>query len=218
MVWEDVESYGITDDSPLTYPLIKDKLIAINVSLIKDAWRKKEPIDMCYSYDHDIDIECVKESVTINGITITSDVVMYTADLPHLVPEIGWADISYFGTQAMKQGMMRKGISGFMSSDGAVWTANYPVYTVVGDTAIIKNMPTQGFSKGTLVAIREDPTSLSSWDSNDESEFPTPSPYKLIMLTRNEILKSLGRPDLVTDAQRQFNAPQQKQETRNEEN
>ncbi len=211
-IWEEIESYGITDDSPLTYSLIKDKVIAVNNTIIKDTWRKKLPIDMCYSIDPAIEIECFKDSVTVEGITFTALTPMHRAELPALVPEIDWSDISYFGKQGLGKGMTRKTLDGFLAAEGNVWTAKDAVYTIIGNQAIIKNMPTKGFTMGTLVAVREDPTSISTWDSDDQQDFPTPSVLKLEMLTKIEVLKALGRPDLISDAQRQLNVQPQKQE------
>ena len=211
-IWEEVESYGITDDSPLTYPLIKDKVISVNNTIIKDTWRKKLPIDMCYSIDPSVEVTCFKDSVVVGGITFTSRRPMYKATLPAFVPEIDWDDISYFGMQGLAGGMTRRTLYGYMASEGNVWTADYPIYTIIGNEAIMKNLPTKGFTLATLVSIREDPTTISTWDSNDEQDFPTPSLLKLQMLTKIEILKSLGRPDLITDAQRQLSQQPQRQE------
>ena len=123
-------------------------------------------------------------------------------DLPPLIKDIGWKNIRYLGVAMLEKGLTRKTIEGFMSNVGNRFSSDYPIYTIIGDKAIVKNGPTKGFTFATIVGVLTDVTQADDWPANDEEEFPTPSVVKLKMLMKKNIMAGKTRPDLIHDAQR----------------
>ena len=173
-------------------------------------WRNKLSLDSCYWTCPCIEVECYRDSCTIDGITIESNYPIYKATLPQLIKEVGWDDIAYFGLNGFSSSLKRTSFNGFMHSNGSVWTKDKPLYMVIGNSAIIKNIPTSGFSIATIVALYEDVTQACNWNEDDMMDFPCTSLEKLSLLVKKNISFS-GRPDLIHDSQIAVNQPQQKQ-------
>ena len=91
-----------------------------------------------------------------------------------------------------------------MSSDGARFTSKNPIYTVIGDSAVIKGLPL-GMSRALLVAILLDPTQACDWD--DDHDFPTPSVNSIHIMVKQDIMSTQGVPDLINDAQIALSQP-----------
>lgn len=216
-IWEELDGFNITDDSLYDYEYLKDKVISANSSLVKDTWRNKLSLDTSYWTCPCIEVECYKDSCTINGITITSNYPIYRATLPQLIKEVGWDDIAYFGMNGFSGSIKRVTFEGFRNQSGNVWTKSSPAFMVIGSDAIIKNIPTKGFSMATIVALYEDVTQACNWSEDDMMDFPCPSLEKLSLIVKKNISFS-GRPDLIHDSQIALNQQlKQEKEKRDEE-
>lgn len=208
-IWEELEGLNITDDSLIDYEYLKDKIISWNNTLITDAVRNKEPLTGFYQVMTCLEVTCHKGSCVLNGFTFTDSEPYYLVEMPPLahIPE----PIQFFGSGMMTGGIGIVGNALFQNSDGNRFTATSPRATLVGDTIILKNLPTLAFSLATAIVILSDPTQACNWSEYDNSEFPTPSTAKLIMLVKKDILSTLGRPDLVHDSQVAIGQPRQRQ-------
>ena len=198
-IHEELTGFEINDDSKYDYDYIKDKLIGFNVSLIREAWEKKNNLE---PYMRMVDcIRIVRAGIecTINGITFDKKHgCLYTAEVNHLI-DTGFENISYFGSPGLTGQFSRKNMIGFLMANSHPYPKN-TVFTVIGDTIILKNLPDTGTRIGTIVGLFEDVTKCCNWPSNDEAEFPTPSIQKLTYLVKRDIMAQ-GPRDLVHDAQ-----------------
>lgn len=211
-VWEELEGLNITDDTLLDYDYLKDKFIAFHPTLVKEAYDQRLPLDGFYQSISCVEITCEKGSCTIDGIVFPVNKAYFKAILPSLVKTIGSNSIRYFGVDGLSKGLTRVSLDGYRLSDHARFTSSEAIYCLVGDTAIIKNLPTMGMSLATLVGILSDPTKACDWPVGDAQEFPTPSAAKIMYLVKRDILTSVGRPDLVNDSQIALGGGQKKQQ------
>jgi hypothetical protein len=142
---------------------------------------------------------------------------LYMADIPSVVRNMGWDAIRYFGPGDFSKSITRVSFDGFVQSQYARWTGHTAKFALVGDTTLIRNPPTEGFSLVTMVAVLTDPTQACNWPTNDEKDFPTVSPAKLMLVVKNDFLKTAGRADLINDSQIQLNqkppAPEPQQQS-----
>lgn len=207
-VWEELEGLHITDDTKFTYDFIKDKLIVWNNTLINETHNAKLLLDGFYMIMNGNEVEKVDDTQVLDGITFTKDAGYWRVTPPKLVNTVGWNEIIYFGTTDLNMNFMRRSINGLKYHDYSRWHISTPSYARAGDTIVLRSIPTTGFKFATLVGIPVDPTSVSGWSATDEQEFPTPSPAKLMMLVKKDILSTLGRPDVINDAQDKVNIQQ----------
>ena len=215
---EDLERYGITDDSVLDYELMKDKVIAFNQSLMKDYIQSQETsLEPFFQTIDCIDIECHHDTCNIGGITFVDPTTYYLVSFPVLFKTIGFKNIRYFGVEGFDKRISRVSMDGFLRSNGSKWTRHNAIYTVIGNTAILKNVPS-GMAKGKLVALLDNPTTACNWPEDDEAEFPTPSVFKLMLVVKKDV-GWLPAPDMQHDAQRAISQqqPSQRQSRDNQE-
>lgn len=210
-VWEELEGLHITDDTKFTYDFIKDKLIIWNNTLVSEAYNAKMPLDGFYMIMNGNVVEKVDDTQVIDGITFTKDTGYWMTTPPKLVNTIGWNEISYFGTTDLKNNFVRRSVNGLKSHDYARWNIHTTAYARAGETIVMQSIPHTGFKLATLIGVPVDPTSVVGWDADDEQEFPTPSPAKLMMLVKKDILSTIGKSDVINDAQDKINTPQQQE-------
>jgi len=210
-IWEELESLNINDDTLLEYDFLKDKVIAWNNTLISEAYNSKMPLDAYYQIVPCIEVTCERGSCSINGIPFVANEIYYKAEMPGLNNVVD-EPIRYFGLNGFEKPISNVSFAGYAVSDGRRFTAREAMFARLGDTIIVKNIPTTGFGIGTVVALLNDPTDACNWDADDESDFPTPSVAKLVMLVEKDILSTRGHPDLIHDSQIAAGQPQQKQQ------
>jgi hypothetical protein len=202
IIWqiiEDIERYTITDDSVLDYELIRDKVIEIHQSLMKEYVNSENAsLEGYYQTMDCIQLDCKHDHCNIGGIVFIDPTTYYTAIFPPLIKTINYKNTRYFGAHGFAKEITRISLPGFISSDAARWTKHDPVYTMVGDIPVIKNLP-PGMATAKLIAILNDPTQACDW--TDDDEFPTPSVYKLQLMVKRDI-GAIAAPDLLHDAQR----------------
>jgi len=211
-IWEKVEGFVITDDTRFEYSYIKHKVIQWNQSLIREHYDNKMPLDGFYQTIACNEVECMKGTCVIDGVTFTDDTIYYTIELPSLHKGIGYSNIAYLGLNGYDGKIDRVSILELMYS--GEWTAGRARYTIVGDKAVTKKIPTTGFKSALLVGILNDPTAADGW--TDDDEFPTPSAAKLELLVVKDIMSS-GMPDLRHDAQIALQQQTQQRQQPNEE-
>lgn len=212
-IWEELEGLHITDDTKFTYDFIKDKLIVWNNTLVGEAYNAKIPLDGFYMIMNGNVVTKVDDTQVIDGITFTKDTGYWTTTPPKLINTVGWNEIIYFGATDLHKNFIRRSINGLLSHDYSRWNIDTPAYARAGDTIVIQSIPNTGFKFASIVGIPIDPTSVTGWDTDDEQDFPTPSPAKLMMLVKKDILSTLGKADVINDAQDKVNV-QQSQENK----
>jgi len=198
-VKEELSHYKLTDDFPITDEYLADKADDVRASLIREAYKNKKIDEKYYQQMCCIEIECAKPGCDVNGVNIPMDYVVWYADLPTLVQDIGWDDIKYFGLMGFIQDFDRKSMGNWINIEGNVWTGLKPAYTIIGNRAYFKNLPTSGITFLCLVAILYKPTTACNYQVDDE--YPVPSDMTLQMLMKKDILSTgfIPLPDKIHD-------------------
>ena len=197
---EAVYNHAIPDDANIENEFIIGKINDINASLVREYSDSGRNLDGFYQKVCCIEIECEKQTCTLDGKVIDSGDVIWKTNLPALHKGIGEKSIKYLGNKDLSVEYTRMSFEGFKSSGGRVWTSTKPLYTVINDEAILKNIPESGAKFLCMIAILADPTSACNWE-NDTSMYPTPSPQKLELVVVQSILGSLGiRKDEIQDS------------------
>lgn len=188
---ESIYNYHITDEADIIDDIIKAKIIDINTVLMKQYFTEKFLLDGFYQRIPCIEIECEKESCVNNGITLFSGNLLWKAKLPNLNHVIGDLNIRYLGLGDLKNEFVRMSLDGFRSVKGRLWTGYKTYYTIIGEYAYFNGLPTSGIKYITLIGILVNPTTACNW-SDDISIFPTPDPYKLELLVKQDLLSTKG--------------------------
>lgn len=210
---EELNDYGITDDNVLDYEYIRDKILVANKSLFDRYVKEGGNLDGFYQEVNCLEFECKQHQCTINGIIFKDDHFFLITDLPPLVKTIGYSSIRYLGIHGYQGDIDRVSLDMFLNMDGARWTKDVGVYTVIGDKAVLRNIPKM-MQTGLLIGILSDPTKACDW--TDDNEFPTPSEFNLLLLVKKDITSLHPvAPDLISDAQRAMGGSN-KQQRRND--
>lgn len=188
-VKEELSQYKLSDDFPIDPEYLIDKANDVRATLIRDEFRNGNVNGKFYMKICCLDIICEKEGCTINGKFYNSGSLLWTMKLPALVSGIGWFDISYLGSDGFEDNFKRYNLQGWMNLEGNIMTGTKPAYTIVGDTAYFKNLPTQGIAKVCMVGVPYNPVSICNY-KKDTDEYPVPSDTTLQMLMKKDILST----------------------------
>ena len=217
---EELSNYRPTDDFYIDPLYLKDKAVVINCSLVKEEFGATGKVnEQFYQKIPCLNIECLGVDCIVGGLVIHEDLPIHKAPIPALMPFIGDKDIIYLGTSNMKNNFRRVTMGGFPFNEFYHFTKRRPVYTMVGNEVFLKDLPTSSMKILYMVCILADPRNAPGWD-DDVNIFPTPSPFKLEMLIKQDIFKSYGvMPDVSDNAQRamQQQSPVQAQQQNQEE-
>ena len=137
---EDLEKYGVTQSSVLDRELIEDKIVSARLADFDKFITKLLPLEGFYQTVNNISIDCHKDTRTIGNLTFTDKTTYYHAELPPLVSNIGWKNIKYFGVHGYEKNLNRLELSYFVTRNGARYTAEEPIYTIIGNELIAKNL------------------------------------------------------------------------------
>ena len=208
----ELSGFGYTDDNPLDYEYMKDCLVIANKTVLDDFCRSGLTLDGFYQRITCIRLVCDETSCVIDGIIFQSGMYSHIASLPPLVKTIGMKNISFLGVDGFDKEITRVSLDEFLSMDNARHTKNEPVYVIIGDVAIFKNIP-KGLSLLLLVAILSDCTQACDWPEDDSAEFPTPSEYKIKLIVKKDIASTFPpQADLIDDAQGALGQPKRQQQ------
>lgn len=188
-----------SDDNKIEEEWVISKMNDIRAVLLRDFYNQYGYLpDEAYQLVCCIEIACKK--VTCNGVTLPD--VTYYSELPDLLTGVDRASIKYLGLANFEKDFDRLPLSGWMNSDGSLWTSNEPVYTIVEDEAWYKNLPTPDIKYLCMVAAFAGPTSVCDTSLNDPYPLPDDLVHKLELLTIKQILSTLPIPaDEIQDSQ-----------------
>ena len=132
-------------------------------------------------------------------LQVESETLQYYVELP----DIDWYGVEdpivFFGSDGLKERYSYKSINGFENSDYETYISGKPIYTVVGNEAWLKNLPTSSQTKVCIVAVLASPGNKC----NPDDIFPAPRAFifELELLVKRDILSSWGiNPDLINNA------------------
>ena len=197
-VKEELAQYKLSDDFPIEREYLVDKANDCRAALIRDAYTAGKIEGGYYQQMCCIEVLCADVGCEINGVTIPSGQVVWYADLPALVQDIGELNIKYFGLMGFVGNFIRRSWENWLNIEGNVWTSTKPSYTLIGSRAYFKNLPTTGLKFLCLVAILYNPVDSCNYDEN--TEYPVPSDLTLQTLMCKDILsKWVSFPDPKND-------------------
>ncbi len=213
-VLEIITGFNFTDDSEFSIKQVEEVMLGMNATLVREAFTNKQISQSLYVTDELLSVEKIIKSVVIDGVPIASKAKLCKVDLKALVQGIGWKDVIYFGTPDLSADYTRKSFRGLVDSrEGTVWPLGKPYYALLGNTAYLETVAYISSRFVTVEGIWRDPREASGY--SETMEFPTPSEYKLQMLTIKHLF--IGKnvpPDLINNAQRQVTSPQQARQPR----
>lgn len=184
-ILESINSHLISDDHDIALEFVADKVNDINIRLLEEQAKQGMSLDPFYKKTCCIEIKCERTSCVIDGKTVESGDVVWYSEIPSLNQKIGWKNISFLGPSNLSNGYHRVPVTGFVSGAKLDW-AQKPIYTVTGNKIYYLNLPESGTKFICMVGIFSNPTNLC--DFNEEDPYPTPDPYKLEMLVKQDIL------------------------------
>ena len=202
-VWEQISNFNITDDSPYPYEWIEDTVVATNASLMRQYYDARKLNDELLLTQANVPIEPVENDVTIQGLTIKAKYGFCKADVPPLLTGVENKLLSYVGPPDYSTSYTRRKIYELMNDKGITWKLPNPTYAVVGNQLYFKKSPKLG-NVVSVTGYFRDPREVNTFDKETDP-FPTPSEFKLEMLTLQQVMQSLNIPmDLLNDAQREY--------------
>lgn len=179
---------------------IADKIHSIRESLIREEYDQRRYVDdKYYQFSNCIEVVCVKNTCVLGGITITTPFTLWTATVGKLMSGIAFNDIKYLGTGDFSNPFQRLPFESFALHEGSgIWTSDMPSYTLVGETALFKNVdPKTRLLFGVL--LMSNPIDACSYSV--EQAYPVPSEYKLELLVKKDLLQTWNIPtDILNDA------------------
>jgi hypothetical protein len=186
---EELSGYIITDDTLYDDEYIKDKIMSAREAIIKDLYRNKLLNESYYQRLCCLEVNCVEAACNFEGTPIYSGDSYNVIEIPSLIKGVGWDNIINLGTTDLNIKLQRVTFDGFMSSDGALYTSTYPIYTIVDNKALLKNIPL-GTKFLCGIMLLYDPTEACNWEDN--KDYPIDDSYKLEMLVKKDILSVMG--------------------------
>lgn len=206
-ILEIISGYNITDDNEFSIKQIEEVMLGMNATLIREAYNNKKLSQSLYLVDEPIEIEKVSTIMEVEGVGVKTINKFCIASLKALVQGVGWDDVIYFGPTDYSKNYSRKSLRALINDSGSIWKLANPSYALSSNKAYLKR---EGISMPRYIAVQglwRDPREVSGY--SEDMEFPTPSEYKIQILTIQHML--IGKnipPDLISDAQRQVTMPE----------
>lgn len=183
-VIEFVSGFNVTDDSPYDEVLIGKKVDDVRATLIQQEYTQLRRINDLFFQQMDAVI--LKEGIDPKD---ESPIQSFFVEFQELLPSVGWANIKYLGTKTMREKYNRRSIDGFSVGENRRWSSGEVDYFVVGpNRAFIRNEKTT--TDITIIGLFKSPTEVPgmTWDSI----YPTPDPFRLEMIVKQDILSGIG--------------------------
>jgi len=206
IIWSIIEfmsGFKVTDDNPLDPKLVGDKVNDVRITLIKQQLNQQRGIDDNFYQLCDVGIDK-------RDIDKETDLKQFFVKFPEIISGVGWDNIKYFGKKNMSENYNRRSMDGFGAASGRLWSRKLADYTLTSSMeALIRG---EEIAKDiVMLAIFKNPMSLPGMTADDV--YPTPDPYRLEMIVKQDIASGLGIPaDETNDARHnheQFTGQQQ---------
>ena len=176
--------FQVTDDNPLEPQLIADKVDDVRATLIKQEYVQHRKIDD--TYFQRVPVEIVEDDISSDA-----NLVEFKVNFPPVMSNLFWDNIKYLGKKTMKEGYNRRTTNEYSVGNHRRWTHNFVDYTLIGaDTALIRNEKVAKDIK--IIAIFKSPSKVPGFDW--DKPYPTPDPFKLEMIVKQDIYPSLRIP------------------------
>jgi len=194
-------NFEVTDDIEFPIPWIEDGLISVHNSLMREAYHNNILGPELLQLHKNVDVEPVSEDVTIEGVSFAIKSELCQAEIPELVSGIGQKYLDYVGTVDLANPFSYKTIRTLINDSGTLYKLPVPNYAVLGNKILLTKKDMVGKKIISVIGYFRDPRDVNTYDP--EAAFPTPSEFKLEMLTLKHIFSAKGvPPDIINDAQR----------------
>lgn len=191
-VKEAVTNFHITDDFRIEDEYLIHLANTIRSSLIDEEFKSRKLSDEYYQRYCCLEVECVKESCVLDGLTVSSENVLYYADVPSLKKGIGWDNIKMLTAEDVI--FSRLNFMSFKMQDNRQYGLSMPTFTLIGNRVYLRHLPTTGTKFLCIVAILEDPLIAGLCDMDSDDEYPVPNVMKLEYLMKRNVFESLNLP------------------------
>lgn len=180
-----------SDDERMDIEFIYYKIRAIRGVLLNQLVSENSALDgSWYQRINCLELKCDK--IVCNSVGL--DESYSYVDLPHTEAVSG--GLVYLGSADFTTSWQQISWLGFQFSDGSQMNGRLPIYTVIGDRAFIKNLPTDCSKYVGLVGILENPIGDGCYTLKENEDYPIPSNqlYKLELLVKKDIMSTLQIP------------------------
>lgn len=171
-----------------TKEFLADKIEEMRITLLRDEYRTNRVIDEpYYQVVNCLELVCLDNTCTVGNVTFTSKTDIYEISIAPLITGIGFDNIKYLGDLELKQMFYRRTLKAFIEYKPQ-YARPRPIFTLLENKLLIKNLPTKGmyFLKGAL--LYQKVSTACNWRST--ANYPTPSPYKLKLLVKKDLLST----------------------------
>lgn len=207
-VIEQASGFNVNDDNEYPVKLVEDILVAVNNSLIREAYKQGKIDQLLYMEHEGMTIKPVEKQLTYNDIPVDVNQHLSYVDLPLLITGIGNKNLMYFGTADYSINFSNKRFEKLINQKGVRYHLHNVSFSVVGNRAYFLASEVQGVKFVSAIGIWSDPRTVSSY--NAEEAFPTTSDYKMELLALQQLLSGKNIPfDIINDGQRVFAQPRQ---------
>lgn len=192
-----LEGLSPSDDSLLEDEYIYSRINLARAYIIKMLERQNQSIDDdFYQSICCLKVEC--EELICDGIQLEESFIV---KLPHIVSVK--KGIKYFGTTNFRNGFQYVNTTGYVYNHASQLASKGTYYTVIGNTAHIRNLPTPDTVYVCIVAILEDPLEGGCIDITADEEYPLPAVYLNDveqMVVQSMMISMQIFPDMANDA------------------
>lgn len=172
---------------------LADKIDGINNTLIRQEFNNKGFVDEAYYQEHNcLEVECHENSCTIENVVFKFKGELHKVSFPRLLSGIGDKNIFYFGMMDLMHNFTRGSFDDLHAIEYRRYTSTDPVYTTIGDHALIRNLP-KGVARLSLVGLFASSVDACTFDK-DTTPYPTPSEYNLELLVKKDLLSTWNIP------------------------
>lgn len=187
---EELSGYKITDDTLFEDDYLIDKINGVREVIINEQFRTMYIDPVFYQQMCCLEILCDEMGCEVGEEFYRSGHKQYYVKIPPLINKVGFSNILHFGLDDMLTQFNRTTIAGYISSDGALWTKKSPIYVVLSDKILIKNLPNPNLKFLCMVGLLSNPTKACNYDENED--YPVSDTYKLEMLVKKDIMSMYG--------------------------
>lgn len=203
---EELSGYRISDDTLLPdKQYFIDKINEYRGSVVREMEVIPESM---YTTTCCNEIVCVGQSCTVNGVQLKSRNKLFQVDLSNIIDGIGTKDIIYLGLDGFSSQFSRVNLRDFIRSNYNEFGNNAPMFTRLGNTALIKNIPNESVFFVCITALYLNVQDACSYD--DKTVYPASEHIlnRVKRLVKMDVAQALGFPkDFLNDALPAMNAP-----------
>ncbi len=202
-VLEEVSSFELNDDFPITLSLVEDQIISQNHTLLRKAHKERRIDEMLYMYDEELPLKEFDKTIEIEGITIENDTDFCYVEIKSLVTGLKGLEIDVVSNAGYTKVFNRTSFKRLLRGSSGYYKLGKPEYAIIKDKLFFRAKEVAGMKVISINAIWGDPRKVSSW--NPDASFPTPSEKNLETLTVQHIAHGFQFPaDLINDGQRAY--------------